>query len=385
MAVGSFSAGLSGLNANSVYLSVIGNNLSNINTIGFKASSRDVHGPGQPERLAVPASTRCRSAWAWSPDRCRRCSTRARSSTTGEPTNAAIQGNGFFVVRGPDAGIFYTRAGNFSLNNEGALITPDGYRVQGFTQTDPLTGDIITTGQPERHHRARRRAARSGGDVADPDHDQPRRRCRSPAARSTRPVQIFDSLGASHVLTVTYTQHGDRLGLRHDRAGRRGDAGEPPARVRGRGFGDLRWRRTGEQRHRGGPRHRRRRGPGRDRRRRSRPRPGPTAPPRRPITWDLVDANVVVSLTGFAVALGHGLQEPERRGGRQDRQHQHQRGRRHRRHLRRRPDRRGRQDRAGQLQQPEGAREDGLEPLRRKPGVGHSERRQPPAPAAAAR
>ena len=40
MAVGSFSAGLSGLNANSTYLSVIGNNLANINTIGFKSSAR---------------------------------------------------------------------------------------------------------------------------------------------------------------------------------------------------------------------------------------------------------------------------------------------------------------------------------------------------------
>ncbi len=39
MAVGSFSAGLSGLNANGQYLSVIGNNLANINTVGFKASS----------------------------------------------------------------------------------------------------------------------------------------------------------------------------------------------------------------------------------------------------------------------------------------------------------------------------------------------------------
>ena len=39
MAVGSFSAGLSGLNANAVYLSVIGNNLANINTIGFKSSA----------------------------------------------------------------------------------------------------------------------------------------------------------------------------------------------------------------------------------------------------------------------------------------------------------------------------------------------------------
>ena len=39
MAVGSFSAALSGLNSNSIYLSVIGNNLANINTIGFKSSS----------------------------------------------------------------------------------------------------------------------------------------------------------------------------------------------------------------------------------------------------------------------------------------------------------------------------------------------------------
>ena len=39
MAVGSFSAGLSGLNANSTYLSVIGNNLANINTVGFKTSA----------------------------------------------------------------------------------------------------------------------------------------------------------------------------------------------------------------------------------------------------------------------------------------------------------------------------------------------------------
>ena len=39
MALGSFSAGLSGLNANATYLSVIGNNLANINTVGYKASS----------------------------------------------------------------------------------------------------------------------------------------------------------------------------------------------------------------------------------------------------------------------------------------------------------------------------------------------------------
>ena len=50
MAVGSFSAGLSGLNANAADLSVIGNNLANINTVGFKASTRDLRGPRQPDR-----------------------------------------------------------------------------------------------------------------------------------------------------------------------------------------------------------------------------------------------------------------------------------------------------------------------------------------------
>ena len=204
MAVGSFSAGLSGLNANSVYLSVIGNNLSNINTIGFKASavtfmdlvSQNTGGSSvNPMQVGLGVVTGSMSP----------VFNQGAIESTGEPTNAAIQGNGFFVVRGPDAGIFYTRAGNFSLNNEGALITPDGYRVLGFTQTDPLTGDIIATGQPEE-------IIVPAGVLRDPvatsliqtttnlDVDA--------LAGSTfdTPVQIFDSLGASHVLTVTYTR-----------------------------------------------------------------------------------------------------------------------------------------------------------------------------------
>ena len=63
MAVGSFSAGLSGLNANGQYLSVIGNNLANINTIGFKSSAvtfMDL--VSRPS--AARARTRCRSASA---------------------------------------------------------------------------------------------------------------------------------------------------------------------------------------------------------------------------------------------------------------------------------------------------------------------------------
>ena len=204
MAVGSFSAGLSGLNANSVYLNVIGNNLSNINTIGFKASavtfmdlvSQTTGGSSiNPMQVGLGVVTGSMSP----------VFNQGAIESTGEPTNAAIQGSGFFVVKGPDDGIFYTRAGNFSLNSDGALISPDGYRVQGYSAIDPATGEIITTGatgdiivpagvlrDPIQTTSIRLQSnLDAGADVAD---------------TFDTPIQIFDSLGESHVLTVTFTK-----------------------------------------------------------------------------------------------------------------------------------------------------------------------------------
>src|SRR5688572_14107469 len=146
MAVGSFSAGLSGLNANAQYLSVIGNNLANINTIGFKSSgvtfmdlvSQTVGGSSaNPMQVGLGVVT-----GAISP-----VFSQGAIENTREPTNVAIQGNGFFVVKG-QSGQAYTRAGNFTFNSDGKLVTPDGYFVQGYTQIDPTTGKVISTGQP---------------------------------------------------------------------------------------------------------------------------------------------------------------------------------------------------------------------------------------------
>jgi flagellar hook protein FlgE len=121
-----------------------------------------------------------------------------------EATNVAIQGNGLFVVRGPD-GQSYTRAGAFSFDSDGALVTPDGYYVQGYTATDPATNQIVTTGQP--------------GDIIIPPGV-----LRAPSATSlfrtltnldanapagaefTASVQIYDALGMPHVATITYTK-----------------------------------------------------------------------------------------------------------------------------------------------------------------------------------
>ena len=205
MAVGSFSSALSGLNANAVALGVIGNNLANINTIGFKASSvsfqdlvsQTVGGTSSnPMQVGLGVTTGSISPTF----------SQGSIQNTTEATNVAIQGNGFFMVRGVD-GAAYTRAGNFSFDNTGALVTPDGYKVQGYTSVDATTGLVSTTTRPT--------------DVIVPPGvlNAPTATTSfyaltnlnaSAAVGSTfvTSVQMYDPAGASHVLTVTYTKTG---------------------------------------------------------------------------------------------------------------------------------------------------------------------------------
>jgi flagellar hook protein FlgE len=205
MAVGSFSASLAGLNANSQKLSVIGNNLANINTVGFKAStvafadlvSQSVGGPSaNPMQIGLGVTT-----GAISPN-----FTQGGIESTGISTNVAIQGTGFFVVGDP-AVRTYTRAGVFNFDSDGMLVSPEGLPVQGWTAVNPTTGQIDTTGQPQNviiPPGALRPpvattlfAVQSNLDAAAPV-----------ASTFASSVQIYDSLGVAHVATVNYTKTG---------------------------------------------------------------------------------------------------------------------------------------------------------------------------------
>src|SRR5262245_57248031 len=204
MAVGSFSAGWSGLNANGTYLSVIGNNLANINTVGFKASvvtfsdlvSQTVGGESlDPMQVGLGVTTGSISP----------VFSQGAIENTREATNVAIQGGGFLVVADSDGSQAYTRAGAFSFDKDGKLVTPDGHFVQGWTTTDPFTVQIQATGVPS-------------------DLSVPPGILRAPLATSTfttetnldanaatgstfsASVQIFDALGSPHVATFTYTK-----------------------------------------------------------------------------------------------------------------------------------------------------------------------------------
>ncbi len=137
--------GLSGLNANSRRLEVIGNNISNINTTAFK-SNRVLFAPSLSRNLSLGTGPSGVSGGT-NPSQVglgvriagtQRNFNNGAVSTTGVSTDLAIEGNGFFVVSRADQQ-FFTRAGAFQLNSERDLVTISGDRVQGYAIDDNFT------------------------------------------------------------------------------------------------------------------------------------------------------------------------------------------------------------------------------------------------------
>jgi flagellar hook protein FlgE len=196
-----FSASLSGLFANQQKLAVIGNNLANLNTVAFKASevhfqdlvSQSVGGSGintMQIGLGVTTGSIVQNLRQGGIER------------TGVATHVAIQGGGYFVV-GEAGNRSYTRAGDFNFDADGTLVTSERLPVQGYTTFDPITGEILT--------------AQTGNIRVPPGILRPPLSTSAFTTTSNlsadavvgqivnSSVQVFDALGASHVLTITYT------------------------------------------------------------------------------------------------------------------------------------------------------------------------------------
>ena len=149
------SSALSGLRNHQLMLDVVGNDIANVSTIGFKGSTtifsdvltQTLRGAGAPTATAGgtnPAQVGLGSRLAGTVQ----SFTQGALQRTGRSSDLAIQGDGFFVV--DNAGQqMYTRAGAFTLDADGNLTTQDGMLVQGwqadeFGNVDPLadTGPI---------------------------------------------------------------------------------------------------------------------------------------------------------------------------------------------------------------------------------------------------
>jgi len=134
-------SGVSGLNTNSQAMSVIGNNLANTNTIGFKGSrtvfsdllSSTVFGSGGASQVGRGVGmSKVDSIFS-----------QGTFESTETDTDLAIEGNGFFMLKeiGNNT-TFYSRAGAFRFDEDGYLVNPEGLRVQGKA-FDPATGELV--------------------------------------------------------------------------------------------------------------------------------------------------------------------------------------------------------------------------------------------------
>jgi flagellar hook protein FlgE len=199
----SFSTALSGLRASASAVDVIANNLANMNTIAYKSSNAQfsdlIYQQVGQDQAGVPFQVGLGTA----PVNVIKQFDQGTIQNTSGSLDAAIQGPGFFVVRRGDATLF-TRAGNFQLNAQGQLITGAADRVQGWVQ-DPVTGVVntnlpvgdivIPVGQPLAPKATSLVTLGLNLDANTPT-----------GASFSTPLQIFDSLGATHVLTFTFTK-----------------------------------------------------------------------------------------------------------------------------------------------------------------------------------
>jgi flagellar hook protein FlgE len=131
--------GVTGINVNGMQLSVVGDNLANLNTHGYKGSSAQfqdlIHQSlgGNRGQLGMGAFT----------GRVSQGFGQGALEVSSRNSDLAIDGNGFFVVADAEGTDYYTRAGNFELDVNGNMVNLVGMKLQGFGIDN--TGELTTT------------------------------------------------------------------------------------------------------------------------------------------------------------------------------------------------------------------------------------------------
>jgi len=200
-----FYTALSGLSVNSASLSVIGNNLANLNTIGFKGSSTTFQdlfsttlgasayqGNGNPFQVGLGAEVGA----------VMQNFGQSTFQSTSNPLDMAMQGSGFFYMSLVNGGYGHSRAGNFTVNQFGLVVDPAGNRLQGYNRdsngiidTTMGASDIkLPVGETIPAFATSNLAFTVNLDsTVNPPND-----------RFTSNIYIYDSLGDRHNILVTY-------------------------------------------------------------------------------------------------------------------------------------------------------------------------------------
>ena len=203
-------AGVSGLKTHQTRMDVIGNNIANVNTTGFKASRvtfkemlsqtlsgakapQDNRGGMNPQQVGLGVSLGSIDT----------NHVQGNLQSTGLGTDLAIQGNGYFIVNNGTQN-FYTRAGALTLDENGNLVNAsNGYIMQGWLATNgiintnsPLTGIRIPIGDTMAPQASTEAVFAGNLNSADP-------------LPWTATMDIYDSQGEKHTLTLNFTHTGN--------------------------------------------------------------------------------------------------------------------------------------------------------------------------------
>lgn len=203
-------AGISGINANGAAISVIGNNIANVNTVGFKGSrahfadvlTQSLSGGGGSAQIGRGVILSDVSPTF----------SQGSFETTSNGLDLGVEGDGFFLVNDPEGSTYYTRAGQFNIDSEGFIINPEGYYLQGFqadsagavigtiddinvssTSTAPsMTSSVAIIANLD----SRVNPVTTGFDEDDPLN----------TSNFSTAMTAYDSLGNGHLVTIYFTK-----------------------------------------------------------------------------------------------------------------------------------------------------------------------------------
>lgn len=220
-------SGVSGLKNHQTRMDVIGHNISNVNTYGYKTQrvtfqdmlSQTISGAAKPEENRGGVNPK-QVGLGMNIASIDRLFTQGSLQTTGNQTDVAISGDGFFIVADGDKK-FYTRAGTFGIDRDGTLVNPaNGLKVQGWMATTDENGQKVVRANgsvediiipvyskidaKETNNIKYKCNLDSRSEVVPPDANA---KTRSEKGVTTN-IDAYDNLGNTHRLTMTFWKTG---------------------------------------------------------------------------------------------------------------------------------------------------------------------------------
>lgn len=214
--------GVSGLGASGLALSVIGDNIANTNTTGFKGSRAAF---GDILSSALGGGSAFQIGRGVNLQAVQQQFTQGTLETTASPLDLAVEGDGFFIVKESSGAQYYTRAGQFSLDKNGNIVNPEGIALQGYltlqggvlgtinisslNSPPQATGSI--TGQPGVNISAN--LSSSATITAAPANEAAFLANPNNFSNFSTSLTVYDSLGNSHLINVYFRKSAENVAL----------------------------------------------------------------------------------------------------------------------------------------------------------------------------